>query len=167
MLPFHQAVLTWRLHLGLTQDALARRAGVTRPNLSAIEQGRREVSLRTLRALAAALGVRSGLLVDGIPPNGTAGEPPPVSREVLERIADAVAFNRPAAHPDEQAAVEALRILLGSRTDAARHRTVRLRAGRRATLAWVRLTSRYGPEAVQALADRVVERQLSHASASH
>ena len=162
MPPFSQTVLSWRLQQGLTQEALARRAGITRPNLSAIEQGKREVSLKTLRALAAGLGVRPGLLVDGISPDAHQT----LSREALERIADAVAFNRQ-VRPDEQAAVEALRTLLGPRTDAAHHRRGRLRTGRRATRAWVRLSSFYGRPAVQAIADRVVERQQAHASASH
>lgn len=65
MIPFGQAVLLWRLHRGLTQQTLAVKARVPRSNLSAIERGKREVSLRTLRSLALALEVRPGVLADG------------------------------------------------------------------------------------------------------
>ena len=168
MLPFDQAVVSWRLHQGLTQDALARRAGITRPNLSAIERGRREVSLKTLRALAVGLGVRPGLLVDGVSPDPARGDRPSLSREAIERIADAVAFDRQAAQPNEQAAVEALQALLGNRTRAMRHQQGRPRIGRRRTAAaWLRLNGRYGRLAIQTLADRVLERQRAHESKSH
>ena len=161
MLPFHQTVWSWRLHRGLTQAALAKQTGVTRPNLSAIEQGKREVSLKTLRALAAGLGVRPGILADGIPPGSSSGESAPVLRATLERIANAVAFNRQ-TKPDEQAAVDALRTLLGPRMRAARGRLGRPRISRRAVLAaWVKLTGLYGRPAIQTLADRVVERQAA------
>jgi transcriptional regulator with XRE-family HTH domain len=161
MLPFHQTVWSWRLHRGLTQATLASHAGITRPNLSAIEQGRREVSLKTLRALAGALGVRPGLLVDGIPPESPSGEPAPVSRATLERLADAVALHRP-ARPDERPAVDALRALLGPRLLAARGQPARSRMSRRTVLAaWVKLTGLYGRPAIQTLADRVRERQAA------
>ena len=167
MLPFSQTVLSWRIQQGLTQDALARRAGITRPNLSAIEQGKREVSLKTLRALAAGLDVRPGILADGIPPGAAPGGPRLVSRDTLERIADAVAFHRQ-ARPDERPAVDALRTLLAPRMRAARGRLGRPRTSRRAALAaWVKLTGLYGRPAIQALADRVLERQRAHEPAGH
>lgn len=163
MLPFGQTVVLWRLQRGLTQEALARRARLSRPNLSVIERGRREVSLKTLRALAAGLGVPPGVLADGVPPAAAQGARPSLSRASIERIADAVAFERPAVEPDEQAAVAALRTLLGHRTRAARHQRGRPRTGRRGALtAWVRLNGLYGRPAIQTLADRVLERQRAH-----
>ena len=168
MLPFDQAVVSWRLYQGLTQDALARRARITRPNLSAIERGRREVSLKTLRALAAGLDVRAGLLVDGVPPTQAQGGRPSLSRETIERIADAVAFDRQVTEPNEQAAVAALRALLGHRTRALRHQRGQPRIRRRVALAaWLRLNGLYGRPAVQTLADRVLERQRAYDSKSH
>ncbi len=44
----------WR---GLTQDALAVKAGISQPYLSALESGKKTGDIGTLRALAAALGV--------------------------------------------------------------------------------------------------------------
>ena len=168
MLPFHQTVWLWRLQRGLTQEALARHARMSRPNLSAIERGKREVTLGTLRALAAALGVQPGLLADGIPPASAFGKPPSLSRETIERIADAVAFDREVTEPDEQVTVEALRTLLGHRTRAVRHQRGRPRTRRRGVLAaWVRLNGLYGRSAIQTLADRILERQRAHDSKSH
>ena len=168
ILPFGQTVLLWRLSRGFTQSALARRAGIPRPNLSAIECGRREVSLTTLRALAAGLDVRPGMLVDGAPPaSGQRGQPA-LSRATIERIADAVAFNRQVTEPDEQVVVEALRTLLSHRTRAVCHQRGRPRTGRRAAVAaWIQLKSLYGRSAIQTLADRVLERQRAHDSTSH
>lgn len=159
-LPFGQAVFLWRLERRLTQAALAGRAGLPRPNLSAIERGARTVSLPTIRRLAQALDVRPGILVDGVPPVAEKSSPLPLSRQVVERIADAVAFSRPLAKPDEQAAAEDLRVLLGPRMRAARRQWGRPRGGRRRVLAsWIRLKSVYGQAAIQMLADRVMERQ--------
>ena len=168
MPPFNQTVLLWRLHRGLTQGVLARHTRISRPNLSAIERGRREVTLGTLRALAAALGVRPGILVDGVPPASADGRSPSLSRETIERIADAVAFDRSVTEPDEQVTVEALQTLLGHRTRAVYRQRGRPRTGRRTTLAaWVRLKSLYGRAAIQTLADRVLERQRAHEPKSH
>ncbi len=166
-IPFGQTLQLWRLHRGLTQEQLAQAARLPRPNLSAIEQGKREVSLPTLRALAQGLGVRAGLLVDGVSPAAADGRPS-LSREMFERIADAVAFNRRVTEPNEQAAVEALRMLLGHRTQAAHHQWSRPRMRRRRVLAaWAQLKGLYGRAAIQTLADRILERQRADESQSH
>lgn len=47
---------------------MAARSGVSRPNLSAIEQGARDLTIGTLRRIALVLGVSAGALVDGIGP---------------------------------------------------------------------------------------------------
>jgi len=171
--PFGQTLFLWRVHRGLTQAQLAARAKVARPNLSAIERGRREASLSTLRRLALALDVRPGLLVDGAPPPRG---PVSLSRTAIERIADAVAFGRPVADPGERETAAALRTLLGHRLSAIRRRGARSRAcppigtrdrwaSRRAAVsAWLALQSRYSHEAIQMLADRVAERQRLHAA---
>ena len=164
MVPFGEAVLLWRLQRGLTQEELARRAGVPRPNLSAIERGQREVSLKTLRALAVALGVRPGVLVDGIVPQEEAGG---LSREAMERIADAVVRNAPLAEPKEQALADRLKYLVGSRLRAAgpvtKDSTLRLtskgaaRLGRVSDRAWLSLSS-YPKAVIESLVSRILER---------
>ena len=157
MPPFGETVLLWRLRRGLTQDELARRARVPRPNLSAIERGRREVSLRTIRALALALDVRPGVLVDGIAPEEAA----PLSREAMERIADAVVRKRPVTDANEQALVEQITHLVGSRLRASQAgRRGGARLGRRSDRAWLSLAP-YSPVVIQSLVNRIVERGRS------
>ncbi len=178
--------MLWRQQAGLTQQALAKRAGIPQPNLSAIEWGKRDVSLGTMRALAATLGVRPGILADGVPPALTGRGPvgarhplaskegassaaghrqgsPVLSRQTIERIADAVAFDQPVTEPNEHVTVDALRELLGHRTLALRRQWSRPRTARRQALAaWIRLKSLYGRSAIQTLADRVLERQRAN-----
>jgi len=68
MVTFAENVYLWRIFRGLSQEKLAERSGIPRPNISAIEKGKREVSLATLRALAANLETTPGSLVNGVPP---------------------------------------------------------------------------------------------------
>jgi transcriptional regulator with XRE-family HTH domain len=82
-----------RTRNGLSQRALAQRAGTSQPVVSAYENGRRDPGFETLRRLVAAAGER--LVVDAVRP--TPGLPPPVSVEDHARrlldvlsIADAI-----------------------------------------------------------------------------
>lgn len=50
-------VRVWREYRGMTQQALADKAGVSKPFLSQIETGVREASVSVLQALASALNV--------------------------------------------------------------------------------------------------------------
>ena len=159
MRPFNQTLLLWRRHRGLTQDALARRAGIARPNLSTIEQGRREVTLTTLRALAAALDVRPGVLADGVVPGVTEGPSKPLSRRRLERIADGVWRRTALSDPEERAVAAALTRIVGPLLAATRRRRGGVpRQPREARLAWLWLHAAYPPEVVRSLVQRVGER---------
>lgn len=51
-----------RMHRGLTQAELAKSSGISRPYLTEIETGKKDGSMRALRALAEALDVSPGLL---------------------------------------------------------------------------------------------------------
>ncbi len=51
-----------RAHRSLTQAQLAKKAGVSRPYLTEIETGKKDGSMRALKALAKALGVGVGSL---------------------------------------------------------------------------------------------------------
>ena len=50
-------VKAWREHGDLTQDALAAKAGISTAYLCQIETGKRQGAVKTLKALAKALGV--------------------------------------------------------------------------------------------------------------
>ncbi len=166
MAPFGETVLLWRLKRGLTQKELARRAGVPRPNLSAIERGQREVSLKTVRALGVALGVRAGVLVDGVLPQEEEGAGK-LSREAMERIAAAVIRKSPLADAREQALADQLKRLVRSRLRAAgpvaKGSTERLtskgavRLGRGSDRAWLSLSS-YPQVVIESLVSRILER---------
>ena len=56
-------VRAWREHRGLSQQALAAAAGVSKPFISQIESGARTGTTVTLKKLAGALGVPLGALV--------------------------------------------------------------------------------------------------------
>jgi transcriptional regulator with XRE-family HTH domain len=150
MIPFGDTVRVWRAHRGLTQAQLARAAHLARPNVSAIERGRREVSLSTLRALAAALDVRPGVLVDGLPPP-QAPAPAQLTRAALERIASAAATPATLHDPGEQTLATWLRAL-----------TRPGRRGRRRSLdAWLNLKAACPPALLQTLLERVREQSAA------
>ena len=50
-------IKVWRKYRGLTQDELAARAGISKAYLCQIETGKRDGAIKTLRAIATALGV--------------------------------------------------------------------------------------------------------------
>ena len=114
----------------MTQVELARAARISRPNLSAIERGEREVTLKTLRALALALDVRPGVLADGQLP-GRAELP--LTRARLERVSQAAVSGRRLADPRESALADRLAAVTSSRR-AARGATRPTRSAERAYL---------------------------------
>jgi transcriptional regulator with XRE-family HTH domain len=151
MHPFGETILAWRLSRGMTQADLARAARVPRPNLSAIERGDREVTLKTLRALALALDVRPGILADGIPPE--TGKRP-LSRTRLERVARAAARGSGFADSREAALAGDLRRALSAKLGLDHHRS-RGRSLAGADRATFRLKTRESAETLASLVDRV------------
>src|SRR3989338_4410176 len=160
-LPFNHNLLLWRLARGLTQVQLAGRAGVPQPNLSDIERGAQDVSLRTLRALALALGVRPGLLADGVPPQGT-GEVPVPDRQALERIAASLTGTRVRLRTDEREMSQYLGLILHRRIGALRgQRRVQRNKRRSVRAAWISLQARYPKAVIDSLIQRASEQAVS------
>jgi len=156
MLPLGNCVLLWRNHLGLTQAALAQKTGLPRPNLSDIERGRREVSLRTLRALAFGLGIRPGILADGIGPGEMSK---PLSRESLERVAESMAGGPTPKNQMERELAEELAPLVRSRLSASSgRRQSPARSGKKADAAWLRLSASHSRPEIRSLAERAAEK---------
>lgn len=147
MAPFGETVLAWRLERGLTQEQLAQAAAMPRPNLSAVERGDREVTLKTLRALALALGVRPGVLADGILPGAGAA---PLTRAMLERLARSAALDRPLARPGEARLARLLSAVVGTRR--------RRRTGRNNDRAYLLLRGASDARSLASLVDRVREK---------
>lgn len=54
----------WREHRGLTQQELAKRAGISKPYLSQIETGKRQGTVETLAAIARSLDIPLDVLTD-------------------------------------------------------------------------------------------------------
>lgn len=159
ILPFGQTLRLWRTARGLTQETLARRAKLSRPNLSSMERGRMEVSLKTLRALAVGLDIRPGVLVDGVPPETSLQRP---SRETLERIAEAVVRGGVQLNDEERQLVEALRRIVAPRTAAAKRRWTPRRGGKRAAQqAWLWVRACYPEAMFTSLIERISERQAA------
>ncbi len=157
MTPFGQTLLLWRMERGWTQDRLALKSGISRPNLSAIERGKREVNLRTLRALAAALEVRPGVLADGeSPPSRLPRQG--FSRSALDRIAECAVSGQRPEDEGERALVLLLREVTKNRLASPERRRI-LRGARRVTdLAWLRLNAAYPESVVRSLFQRMDDR---------
>ncbi|HVZ80660.1 MAG TPA: helix-turn-helix transcriptional regulator [bacterium] len=155
MLPFGTCVLLWRNHLHLSQKALAQKAGMPQPNLSDIERGEREVSLRTLRALAQALGIRPGILADGI---GPVEKAPPLSRERLEKVADSVVKGTAPAARDAQLAAQLVPLVRPRLAASGNKKAPGRSSERRARQAWLRLAASHDGREIQSLAERIAEK---------
>ncbi len=152
MLPIGKTVYLWRTQRRLTQDQLSRAAGISRPNLSDLERGKRELSLKTLRLLAAALKVAPGTLVDGVPPLASEG-PLEFSRRELDRIADA-AFGDKKLSGRQAEVVDLLKILASNQISKKSHS-----GKRRVNAAWLQFKSALPREIVQALIQRIQDRE--------
>lgn len=62
-MPIGENIYLWRNFKCLTQEELAKKAGLPRPNLSAIESGAITPSLDTIRAISYALGIAPEVLI--------------------------------------------------------------------------------------------------------
>lgn len=164
MIPFAETVLLWRLERGLTQNELAKKAGIPRPNLSAIERGKREVSLRTIYKLARALDLNPGALVDGLPPGKTNFEQN-LTREAMERIAKAVVLGINLPNPNERKLAEQLTHLTKARLAAVKTRKAdksKRLPDRKTDIVWLTLVSRYSPGIIKSMVTRISEYAQTH-----
>ena len=158
MIPFGQCLLLWRKKRGMSQALLAQKAGVPQPNLSAMERGEREVSLRTLRTLAFALGIPAGLLADGVGPDTE--KPLILTRDRLERIAQAVSDGEPLADPQENGLARGAALLVKGRLRAAGHRgkSLTLASSPKSEATWLSISAAYRPEEINSLVERISEK---------
>lgn len=159
MIPFGLCLQLWRKNRGMSQALLAQKAGVPQPNLSDMERGEKEVSLRTLRALALALEIKPGLLADGIGPETE--KPLALTRGRLERVAQAVAAGKPLADTEENRLAQGIARLVKSRLRAAGHRPPKRSTGAspKTDASW----TAYRPEEIQSLVERVSEKAAAYA----
>ena len=151
MLDIGQCVYLWRLERGIAQAELARRSGVPQPNLSNIEKGKADLTVSTLRNLAAALEVPAGDLVEGRSPQ--AG-PSAVSssRASLEKMARAVFDPNIPLNPAQKKIVSHLRQVRPRQTAGRTAKTDLHRA-------WIALRTQLAPEILRALLERVADQE--------
>lgn len=145
MPPIGQTIYLWRRQKGLTQQVLAERSGVSRPNLSAIEQGGRDLTVQTLRRLASALGVNAGALVDGVTP-ASGYDKPSQNRYSLDRIARLSAGECLRASGQEKRIAHDLASVMKSKVGWKDVKKKRLRTTRREAETMMRLKSKLGSD---------------------
>lgn len=158
MNPVGQTISFWRMRKGLTQAVVAQRSGISRPNLSAIEQGARDLTVQTLRRIASTLGVSPGALVDGIS-HGPMKAPKKLDRYSLDRIARIAAGQPLKASNVERRIAEGLASLMKSKTQSLSDKKKRNNV-RSENAAILRLKAEIGPVVFQHLIRRV-EKNLS------
>lgn len=92
MRPIGHQICQKRLERGMTQAELAQKANIPQPNLSNIEQGRRDITISTLRRIAYGLRVE---LIDFFRSESRQNQPLfPLTRSRLERMAHAIATGK-------------------------------------------------------------------------
>ena len=110
--------------------------------------------MRTLRALALALEITPGLLADGIGPETE--KPLVLTRDRLERVAQAVAAGKPLANAEENQLAQGVARLVKGRLRAAGHKNKGL------SLRVFKKTEEplalYRPEEIQSLVERISEK---------
>lgn len=159
MITFGENVLLWRLHRSLSQERLAKLANIPRPNLSDIEKGKRDVRLTTLRSLSVALGVKPGILADGIPP-AYKKRKDKLSRSNMESLAKSVAYGIPPKKLEERETYNLLREILNCSLKCARKPKTNLpMPTRKACIAWLKLRVLYSREILNSL----IRRSREHA----
>lgn len=83
-------IYEWRKHRDLTQEELAKRAGLSASFISLLENDESDFTGETLRQLAAALDVRPSDLLDRKP-----SDPAPPSPEQMARLQELLNTLRP------------------------------------------------------------------------
>lgn len=155
MVGFAENVYLWRIFRDLSQQELAERSGIPRPNISAIESGKREVSLTTLRLLASSLGTTPGTLVNGIAPIHFKGDT--LSRESMEKIVQAsLGKNKAHITPQQKDVSTRLSRIIRNRINAADKIYKNITKDRQTYInAWLMLKTALGSDVLSNLLARI------------
>ncbi len=153
MKPIGQTIFLWRSKRGFTQAQLALSSGVSRPNISAIEQGSRDLTVQTLRRIASALELNPGMLVDGISPEASI-EKFKSDRYVLDRIARLATGEKLSASSEEKKIAADLASIMHSKLGHSKSASA-LRGVRADEKVMHKLKTVLGPQIVKHLIQRV------------
>ncbi|MFT7637207.1 MAG: transcriptional regulator with XRE-family HTH domain [Candidatus Omnitrophota bacterium] len=148
-----QTIFIWRGERGFTQAQLALSSGVSRPNISAIEQGSRDLTVQTLRRIASALELNPGVLVDGISPE-TSMDKFKSDRFALDRIARLATGENLSASAEEKKIATDLASIMHSKIGNSK-RASALRGVRADEKVMHKLKVALGPPIVKHLIQRV------------
>lgn len=154
MATFADTLYLWRTERGLTQEALAQAAGIPRPNLSTLERGILEPTLRTIRRLALALDIRPGWLVDGITPGSE--DRKALDRYRMDQIVSVVMDRGQLKNPYEQRVARLLKAQVSHRFSS--RRPLPRKGARETRRTWALLRNLVSPEELNTLLGRVEER---------
>lgn len=150
-----QTIYLWRSHRKMTQAKLAQTSGVSRPNLSAIEQGARDITIGTLRRIAGALDVRPGSLVDDALPEEKPGQI--WTREKLDRVACYLTGQNVKLSQIEMELAVLLKTIAKKKLGAKNTRLPR--TSRNENIKWTLLKRQIGSQAIVNLLDRIEKLQ--------
>ncbi len=156
MIPLGRSIYLWRVDRKLTQEELARRAGISRPNLSVIEQGGKDITVATLLRLAKALNVNPGVVVDGILPHAVSGNR--FSRESLDHISRWILGESVRLKTVEREFAELLKPLIERKIALSRGRLSSFpRTARKEKRNWLLLRANYHADDLKNIITRVSE----------
>lgn len=111
---FGSKVAAWRIAKGLSQEELAQKSKISRPNLSAIEHDHRDLTLTTFSKLSRALGISPAQVLSESP----ALHLDPLDRYAVDAIARAVISGKRSLTPIHNQFSDALAGLVRSRLEA-------------------------------------------------
>lgn len=154
MLSLGKTLYLWRQEKGFTQSQLSYRSGVSRPNLSAIENGGRDVTVQTLRRLATSLDIKAGVLVDGITPKAHLKKE--LSRSNLDRIARVLVGQSVKLEKHEDYIVQIVKPLIKRRLGlTVQYKRNLPRTARQEELALIKAKSYLTPDEFKSILNRV------------
>ena len=150
-----RALYLWRREKGLTQNQLSNLSGVSRPNLSAIEHGGRDLTVKTLRRLAGSLGISPGILVDGSAPQAAFSNKG-LRRQSLDRIARALVGQAIKLNNDEDRIVHIVKPLIKRRLGlTSQYKRSLPRTARQEELAFVKAKAYLRTDELRSILNRV------------
>ena len=147
-----QVIYIWRSHRKMTQTELAQRSGVSRPNLSTLEQGGRDVTVATLRRIADALSVKPGTLIDDVLPDERELNQD-WTREKLDRIAKWVSGVKVPLSKEERKFAIILKTLV--KRKIGQKGAIHSRTSRDENIKWILLKQQFGERSVTNLLSRI------------
>ncbi|MBI2058334.1 MAG: helix-turn-helix transcriptional regulator [Nitrospirae bacterium] len=148
MRPWHLTLRRLRLELGLTQEQLARRAGMARPSLTRVERGQKDLTVSSLLRLSQALGMDPARFFEEAP------APKPLGRHGIDRIARAVVAGHGGDRKEESHLIQGLAYQLRPSLEASKAPGAAA-ARRAARRNYEAIRQEYRPEDLEKLMRRV------------